>query len=77
MEPSKKSFFVPKNNLFPQMDYRSENGNQLGSIKHVNKKEPITQGTTWNHLKNGILFKNDLFHQAGLKAENGNQLGSI
>ena len=70
-------WFCNKNDLFHQAGLKAENGNQLGSILHVNKNEPKTPGTTWNHLKMWFCAKNDLFHQVGLKAENGNQLGSI
>ena len=69
--------FCSKNDLFHQVGLKAENENQLGSILHVNIKEPKTPGTTWNHLKMRFCAKNDLFHQVGLKAENGNQLGSI
>ena len=51
MEPSTKKWFCSKTDLFHQAGLKSENGNQLGSIYHVNIKEPKTPGTTWNHLK--------------------------
>ena len=33
-------WFCNKNDLFYQAGLKSENGNQLGSILHVNKNEP-------------------------------------
>ena len=54
MEPSKKYIFFPKIICFPKWT-KSENGNQLGSILHVNKNEPKTPGTTLKPSKNVIL----------------------
>ena len=57
-----KMHFCYKNDLFYQTGSKSENGNQLDSMKHVNINEPKTPGTAWTHL---IFFcsKNDLFSQ--------------
>ena len=48
MEPSKKSFFVPKMIYFPNWNKDLKMGT---SYFPYNIKEPKTQGTTWDHLK--------------------------
>ena len=71
MKPSKKYDFVPKMIYFNQAGFKFENGNQLGSLLHVNIKEPKTPGTTWNHLKNAILFQKWFISPSGLEIWKG------
>ena len=67
MAPSKKMHFCHKNDLFYQTGSKSENGSQLGSILHVNIKEPTTPGTTLNHLKHSSLFQKWFISPSGLE----------
>ena len=77
MKPSKKMWFYSKNDLFHQVGLKSKNGNQLGSILHVNMKEPKTPGTTWNHLKKCDFVPKMIYFTKRGKIWNENQLGSL